>query len=68
MENLRRWEMNRSVPFNFQIAADARFSRTDYTDDQVWKLNLGSRDNPALALQTQFGGRAGLASIVPMWI
>jgi hypothetical protein len=68
MENLRRWEMDRSVPFNFQIASDARFSRTDYVDDQVWKLNLGSRDNPALAFQTQFGGRAGLASIVPMWI
>ncbi len=67
MDNLRRWEMDRSVPFNFQIAADARFSRTDYADDQVWKLNLGSRDNPALAFQTQFGGRAGLASIVPMW-
>lgn len=68
MENLRRWEMDRSIPFQFQIAADARFSRTDYTDDQVWKLNLGSRDNPALAFQTQFGGRAGLANLVPMWI
>ena len=68
MENLRRWEMNRGVAFNFQIAADARFSRTSYTDDQVWRLNLGSRDNPALAFQTQFGGRAGLASVVPMWI
>jgi hypothetical protein len=68
MENLRRWEMNRGAMFNFQIATDARFSRTDYTDDQVWKLNLGSRDNPALAFQTQFGGRAGLVSIVPMWV
>ena len=68
MENLRRWEMDRGEPFNFQIAADARFSRTDYTDDQVWKLNLGSRNNPALSFQTQFGGRAGLVSIVPMWI
>jgi len=68
MDNLRRWEMNRGVAFNFQIAADARFSRTSYTDDQVWKLNLGSRDNPALAFQTQYGGRAGLASIVPMWV
>lgn len=67
MDNLRRWEMDRAVNFEYQIAADARFSRTDYADDQVWKLKLGSRDNPALAFQTQFGGRAGLASIVPMW-
>jgi len=67
MENLRRWEMDRAIPFQFQIAADARFSRTDYTDDQVWTLNLGSRNNPALSFQTQFGGRAELASIVPMW-
>lgn len=67
MDNLRRWEMDRSVPFAFQIAADARFSRTDYTDDQVWTLNLGSRNNPALIFQTQFGGRVDLASIVPTW-
>jgi hypothetical protein len=68
MDNLRRWDIDRSVNFDYQLAADARFSRTDYTDDQVWTLRLGSRDNPALALQTQFGGRAGLASIVPMWV
>jgi len=67
MDNLRRWEMDRAIPFDFQIAADARFSRTDYTDDQVWRLNLGSRNNPALSFQTQFGGRAEVASIVPMW-
>lgn len=67
MENLRRWEMDRSIPFKFQIAADARFSRTDYTDDQVWNLNLGSRNNPALAFQTHLGGRVELASVVPMW-
>ena len=68
MDNLRRWEMDRAVNFEYQIAADARFSRTNYADDQVWKLRLGSRDNPALSFQTQFGGRAGLASVVPMWV
>ncbi|GEM_PF-277046 len=67
MDNLRRWEMDRAVNFKYQIAADARFSRTDYTDDQVWELNLGSRNNPALSFQTQFGGRTEVASIVPMW-
>lgn len=68
MQHIRRWEIDHSVPFDFQIASDARFSRTDYTDDQVWTVKLGEKDNPALAFQTQFGGRAGLASLVPMWI
>ncbi len=67
MENLRRWEMDRGIAFQFQIAADARFSRTDYTDDQVWRLNLGSRNNPALSFQTTYGGRVDIASIVPRW-
>jgi len=68
MENLRRREIDSLATFQFQLAADARFSRTDYSDDQVWTLNLGSRGQPALALQTQYGGRAGLASLAPMWL
>ncbi|MEO8393904.1 MAG: hypothetical protein ABI700_13010, partial [Chloroflexota bacterium] len=47
--------------------ADARLSQTDYFDDQVWELIPGSQGNPALALQTTYGGRVGLASIVPLW-
>ncbi len=68
MDNLRRWEIDSTASFRFQLAADSRFSRTDYSDDQVWRLNLGSRSQPALAFQTQYGGRAGLASIAPIWI
>ena len=68
MDNLRRREIDSAASFRFQLAADARFSRTDYSDDQVWSLNLGSDSQPALAFQTQFGGRANLASIAPMWM
>jgi hypothetical protein len=67
MTNLRRWQLDSTSPFSLHIAADARLSQTDYADDQIWELLLGSRDSPALALQTHYGGRAGLASIVPMW-
>jgi hypothetical protein len=67
MTNLRAWQLNSTKPFSLPLAADARLSRTDYTDDQVWELHLGAGDSPALALQTQYGGRAGLVSIVPMW-
>lgn len=67
MENLRRQDIGAAATLRFQLAADARFSRTNYLDDQVWTLNLGSPGQPAMALQTQFGGRADLVSIAPMW-
>lgn len=67
MRNLRRQSIKADRPFDFHLAADARSSRTDYLDDQAWVLRLGARDEAALAFQTEFGGRAGLVSLVPMW-
>lgn len=67
MHNLRRQSLAPDRPFDFHIAADARISKTDYCDDQAWVARLGARDEAALALQTQYGGRAGLVSLVPMW-
>ena len=67
MRNLRRHSIKADRPFDFHLAADARASRTDYFDDQAWVLRLGARDEAALAFQTQFGARAGLVSLVPMW-
>lgn len=68
MAELRRWALTPSHPLALQIAADARLSQTDYTDDQVWELVLGGGDESALQLKTRYGGRVGLASLVPMWI
>ncbi len=68
VKNLRRWQLDSNAPLTFYLAADARLSQTDYTDDQVWELLSGEVDSPALALQTKYGGRVGLASLVPMWI
>ena len=67
MRNLRSHAFDASGMFDFHMAADARLCRTNYADDQAWSLDFGSRGRAALALQTQFGGRAGLASIVPIW-
>lgn len=67
MTSLRRWQLDSTSAFPLHIAADARLSQTDYADDQIWQLMLGSGESPALALQTHYGGRVGLASIVPMW-
>lgn len=66
-KNVRRWLLDSNKPFSLPLAADARLSATDYLDDQVWELSLGAVDSPALVLQTRYGGRVGLASLIPMW-
>ena len=33
----------------------------------MWELYPGTGEAAALTLQTRFGGRAGLASLVPLW-
>ena len=67
MRNLRRHELDASSNIRIHLAADARMSRTNYSDDQVWSVELGAGDRAALAYQTRFGGRAGLVSLVPIW-
>ncbi len=64
---MRRWQLDNKKPLALQLAADARLSQTNYVDDQIWQLALGSGDDAAMALQTRYGGRVGLASLVPMW-
>jgi hypothetical protein len=68
MKTLRRWQIDSQDPYCTYLAADARLRPTDYHDDQVWELLLGGGESTALALQTRYGGRAGLVSLVPMWI
>ncbi len=68
MKTIQRWHLNSNAPYCLHIAADARLSSTDYRNDQIWEVLPGNGESPALALQTRFGGRAGLVSLVPMWI
>ena len=65
---MREWHLTYSDPMSPRIAADARTGRTTYTDDQVWQLRLGGPDEPAISLETRYGGRVGLARLVPMWM
>jgi hypothetical protein len=54
---------------NVRIAADARVVQTDYHDDQTWELTFGRRqDEPAVTVQTRYGGRVGLARLVPAFV
>jgi len=68
MKSIRRWHLDSNAPYCLHIAADARLSSTDYHNDQIWEVLPGSGESPALALQSRLGGRAGLLSLVPMWI
>lgn len=67
MKELRRWDIDPQQPISLVLAADVRLGRTNYLDDQVWELSIGALESPALSLQTKYGGRAGLVSLVPMW-
>ena len=67
MKNLRRWELDTKQSTLLILAADSRLSETDYFDDQSWQVRLSDGEQAAIALQTQYGGRAGLVSLVPMW-
>ena len=68
MNKLRRWLLRPSRPYALPLAADARLRPTDYHDDQVWELSTGVPDSPALTLQTNLGGRVGLATLIPLWV
>jgi len=66
----RRWQLTSQSPLALQIAADARFSQTDYTDDQVWEVVLGKPDSAAMGLQTRYGGGQVSPALSPcgLWI
>jgi hypothetical protein len=48
-----------------RIAADARLTRPDYVDDQIWELSLAGGEPPALSLNTTYGLRARSMRIFP---
>ncbi len=64
---LRRWRLSAADPYCGILAADARFSPTDYADDQSWELQVGQGEAAALAWSTRYGGRIGQASLVPLF-
>lgn len=65
---MRNWQLTSADPLSLCLAADARQFHTDYADDQIWELIIGEEQSPALVLETRYGGRCGLARLVPMWV
>jgi len=64
---MREWQLTGASPMAPRIAADARTGRTNIHDDQAWQLRLGMPAEPAISLETRYGGRVGLARVVPIW-
>jgi hypothetical protein len=64
---MREWSLRTGDPLSLFLAADARFSAPDYTDDQIWELSLGGGDPPALAAETMLGLRAVSLRLFPVF-
>jgi hypothetical protein len=62
---MREWNLSPDCPVSLTLATDARINPTDYTDDQIWELNIGNSEPPAISLHTTFGLRARSCRIFP---
>ena len=62
---MREWNLGPGDPLVLTLAADFRLCTPDYINDQIWELEPGGGDPPALALRTTYGLRARLMRIFP---
>lgn len=60
---MREWNLKSGDPLALTLVCDARLGPTDYTDDQIWELQFGGGDPPALSLNTTYGLRAKSARL-----
>lgn len=57
---MRDWSLSLGDPLHLTLAADARLCQTDYANDHIWEVELGSNDpeRSAVGIHTTFGLRA----------
>lgn len=57
---MRDWSLRLGDPLHLSLAADARLCQTDYVNDHIWEVELGSNDpeRSAVGIHTTFGLRA----------
>lgn len=65
---MRIWNLSLNDPLCLPLAADARITPPDYTDDQIWELVLSERDPQAFSLSTTYGLRARSIRMFPQFI
>ena len=62
------WNYTPDHSINLTLCADARLGPIDYLNDQIWELNIGNSEPPAISFQTTFGLRARLCRLLPRFI
>jgi hypothetical protein len=62
---MRTWSLNKDDPICLTLSADARFVKTDYSDDQIWDLGWWEQEIPAIWLHTSYGRRTQSMHIFP---
>jgi hypothetical protein len=68
MADLRVWQLPFTSSYPLYLAADARLGSTEARADAMWEVHPGVGESALFALHTRYGGRAGLVSLVPMWV
>jgi hypothetical protein len=64
---MREWSLESGDPLELTLAADFRLCNPDYVNDQIWELEPGGGDPPALSLRTTYGLRACMMRIFPQF-
>ncbi len=62
---MRKWTLGFADPLSLTLAADARFTSPDYSNDHIWELEFGGGEPAALSLRTTYGLRARSMRIFP---
>ncbi len=62
---MREWHLTAEALPSLILAADARLSKPNYFDDQIWELNLNSGEPAGLSLRTTYGLRARSMRLLP---
>ena len=57
-----------NYPYSLTIAADSRFTQTDYVNDHIWELKIGNSEPSSISLHTTYGLRAKACRIFPRFI
>ncbi len=55
---MRDWSLGPGDPLHLSLAADFRLCASDYVNDHIWELEIGSGEPAALAIRTTYGLRA----------
>lgn len=64
---MRKWNLGIRDPYSIILAADNRISPIDFTNNQIWMLDLGKIEPLSIQLFTTFGFRAQNLSIFPQF-